>query len=82
MDIESEWLRRVLNTYIEHGHTVMIERHADTGAGFSNKEYEEIGAVMMTDKNRLFDEAEMIVKVKESTSSECELLNEGQILLT
>ena len=36
-------------SYIEHGHTVLIEKGAGIGSGFSDEEYSKAGAVMIDD---------------------------------
>lgn len=64
------------------GHTVMIEKGAGIGCGFSDESYQETGGLIITDKKTLFDKTEMIIKVKEPLEAEYELFHEGQILYT
>ncbi|MDF2634134.1 MAG: alanine dehydrogenase [Pelosinus sp.] len=64
------------------GHTVLIEKSAGIGSGFSDESYEQVGAKIIADKKELFDTSEMIIKVKEPVASEYELFHEGQILFT
>lgn len=64
------------------GHTVMIEKGAGIGCGFSDESYQKTGGLIITDKKALFDKAEMIIKVKEPLEAEYELFHEGQILYT
>lgn len=64
------------------GHTVMIEKGAGIGCGFSDESYANTGGVIIADKKELFDKAEMIIKVKEPIESEYGLFHEGQILFT
>lgn len=64
------------------GHTVLVEQNAGTGSGFSDESYAKAGAQIITDKQALFDRAEMIIKVKEPLAPEYELFHEGQILFT
>ena len=64
------------------GHTVLIEKSAGLGSGFSDESYEEVGANIIADKKELFDRAEMIIKVKEPLEAEYDLFHEGQILFT
>lgn len=68
--------------YVEHGHTVLVERDAGTGSGFSTSEYAQAGATIIDDHATIFAEADMIVKVKEPIPSEYELLREQQLLYT
>ncbi|QDF29998.1 alanine dehydrogenase [Halarcobacter anaerophilus] len=71
-----------VEAYVENGHTVFVEKDAGTGAGFENSEYEKAGATIVEDKKKIFDESEMIVKVKEPLPQEYEYFHEGQILYT
>ena len=64
------------------GHQIYVERDAGTGAGYSDKEYEEAGAIMLDDHAEIFREGDLIVKVKEPLPAEYPLLREGQILFT
>jgi len=68
--------------YITHGHHVMVESGAGLGSGFSNEAYEKAGAVIESDRKKLFDTAKMIIKVKEPLEPEYTLFHEGQILYT
>ncbi len=64
------------------GHTVYVETHAGEGAGFSDEEYKNAGAIIVNTPNEVFEQADMIVKVKEPEACEYDLLREGQILYT
>lgn len=64
------------------GHQILIEKNAGQGSGITDQEYKKAGAKIITDKNKLFDQAEMILKVKEPLASEYNLFKEGQILFT
>jgi len=50
--------------YLAHGHEVLIEGGAGIGAGFSDDMYVKAGARIVPDAQAVFDQAEMIVKVK------------------
>ena len=63
------------------GHRVIIEKSAGAGSGFSDEDYIQCGAEV-SDKNRLFNDSELIIKVKEPLLSEYGLLREGQSLFT
>ena len=67
---------------VHHGHSVMIERGAGLGAGVTDREYEAAGAVIVDGPDRIFAEAEMIVKVKEPLAEERRRLRPGQVLFT
>ncbi|MDU2065545.1 MAG: alanine dehydrogenase [Sporomusaceae bacterium] len=66
----------------EAGHKVLVEVSAGVGSGFADEEYVKAGAVIYKNKQQLFDDAEMIIKVKEPLAPEYELFHEGQILYT
>lgn len=68
--------------YIKHGHEVFVETGAGVGAGFPDKEYEEVGAKILGTSKEVFDTCDMIVKVKELEECEYDLVHEGQILYT
>lgn len=67
---------------VEKGHKVVVERSAGEGTGISDEEYLEAGAVIRPSPSDIYQEAEMIVKVKEPLPQEYDLMNEGQILYT
>ncbi|MBE8954593.1 MAG: alanine dehydrogenase [Quinella sp. 2Q5] len=67
---------------VKAGHTVLIEAGAGVGSGFDDDGYKVVGATIVADKRKLFDEAEMIIKVKEPLEPEYELFHEGQTLFT
>lgn len=64
------------------GHAVLVEQGAGVGSGFSDESYITAGAQILADKKALFDQTEMIIKVKEPLSPEYQLFHEGQILFT
>lgn len=69
-------------SYVAAGHTVLVETQAGVGAGFSDEEYVAAGATILNTPKEVFDQADMIVKVKEPEACEYDLLREGQILYT
>lgn len=66
----------------EYGHKVLIEAGAGSGCGFGDVDYANAGATIISDKKRLFDDADMIMKVKEPLAAEYDLFHPGQILFT
>jgi alanine dehydrogenase len=71
-----------VEAYVHAGHRVWVEKGAGLGAGFRDGEYRSHGAKIVADKRRMFDWADMIVKVKEPQREEYGLFHEGQILFT
>ena len=49
----------------QDGHTVLIEKDAGLGSGFSNEEYRQAGAQIVDAAADIYDRADMVVKVKE-----------------
>src|SRR4030088_374135 len=64
------------------GHRVYVEVNAGAGCGYPDEEYKHAGAILLSDHAAVFQEAEMVVKVKEPLPSETKLLRKGQILFT
>ena len=67
---------------INYGHEVIIQNNAGFGAGFENTDYEKAGAKIAPNAGDVFNDADMIVKVKEPLSEEVNMLRENQILFT
>lgn len=67
---------------IKRGHRVVVERNAGAGAGYSDAEYVQAGATLVNDHAAVFEQAGLVVKVKEPLPSEYELLQPGQLLYT
>ena len=68
--------------FVANGHQVLIENNAGTAIGFTNDQYEAAGASIIDTAEQIFEQAEMIVKVKEPQPNECKMLREGQTLYT
>ena len=68
--------------YVAHGHEVLIEAGAGAGAGFSDDVFTKAGARIVPDADAVFDQAEMIVKVKEPQPVEWARLKPHHILFT
>ncbi|MGN0214457.1 MAG: alanine dehydrogenase [Muribaculaceae bacterium] len=69
-------------TLVKYGHTVYVQKTAGEGSGFSDAEYEAVGAKILPTIADVYATAEMIVKVKEPIEPEYELIREGQFLFT
>ena len=65
-----------------HGHDVLVQDNAGFGAGFENVDYEKAGAKIALTAGDIFNDSDMIVKVKEPQSEEVNMLRENQILFT
>ena len=68
--------------YIKNGHTVLVETHAGEGANYTDQDYINAGAIILNTAKEVYEQAEMIVKVKECLKEEFKYLRKGQILYT
>lgn len=67
---------------VANGHEVFIQEDAGINSGFSNSDYTDAGAKMLSSIEDIYAIAEMIVKVKEPVEQEYGLIRENQILFT
>ena len=65
-----------------NGHEVLIENNGGFEAGFDNDQYKKAGAKIINKVEDIFNDAEIIVKVKEPLSSEVKMIRENQIIFT
>ncbi len=66
----------------KRGHSVLVEKNAGVGSGYTDDQYREAGAEIVDAAEEVFRRADMIVKVKEPLKAEFPLLRKGQILFT
>ncbi len=66
----------------QHGHRVLVQAGAGEGSGFSDEEYERSGAEILPNAAEVWNNAEMIMKVKEPRPEEYAYLREGLLLFT
>jgi len=64
------------------GHQVLIESGAGAGIGVDDAQYRTAGAAIAATAAEVFQQADMVVKVKEPQARECEMLRSGQVLFT
>ncbi|MCL2436760.1 MAG: alanine dehydrogenase [Clostridiales bacterium] len=68
--------------YISNGHTVLIETGAGQGSFFTDEEYIAAGAKIVATGKAVWDQADMIVKVKEPLEAEYPFMRKDQIIYT
>ena len=68
--------------YVAHGHKVLIQTQAGAGLGCSDDDYLAVGAEIADTAEQIFDQAEMIIKVKEPQEAERKMLKADQVLFT
>ena len=64
------------------GHNVLVQSNAGAGVGLPDSAYEQAGARIVSDRDQVFAEADLIIKVKEPQLEECALLRAGQTIFT
>ena len=65
-----------------NGNEVLVENNGGFEAGFYNEQYKSAGAKILDKAEDIFDDAEIIVKVKEPQPSEVKMIKENQIVFT
>ncbi len=71
-----------VKTLVDAGHRVLIEKKAGEGSGISDEDFIRAGAKMKESNKDIWEESEMIMKVKEPLPQEYDLMHEGQIIFT
>jgi len=66
---------------LSKNHTVFVESNAGVGSGFSDRDYQQAGAKIITDQAEVWGR-ELIVKVKEPLAQEYQYLRPHQLLFT
>jgi alanine dehydrogenase len=67
---------------IANKHTVIIEKDAGVGSGFSDEMYIRVGAKIIPTAAEVYGQSDMIMKVKEPIAPEYGLIKENQVLFT
>ncbi len=67
---------------LKYGHTVLIEKDAGLGSSISNEEYRSAGAKIVENAKDIYQQAQLIMKVKEPLPEEYPFLREDQIIFT
>ena len=71
-----------VQTLVEDGHQVKIQKGAGIGAGITDEMYRVAGAAILDSAEDVWSSAEMIIKVKEPIEQEFPLMKRGQIVYT
>ena len=67
---------------VRHGHTVYVQAGAGNGSSFSDADYEAAGAMIQPTAADTWNNADMVIKVKEPQASEYGFMREDLILFT
>lgn len=68
--------------YVHHGHTVYVESEAGMNSGFTDQDYIDAGATILSTAKEVWEQSDMIVKVKEPLEEEFRYLREDLLLYT
>ncbi len=71
-----------VKTLVSEGHEVLVEYNGGFEAGFENDQYKNAGAKIVDKATDIFNDAEIIVKVKEPQKVEVDMIRENQIIYT
>ncbi|MDR1828756.1 MAG: alanine dehydrogenase [Methylobacteriaceae bacterium] len=71
-----------VHAYVAAGHSVMVEQNGGAGSAIADEDFVAAGAEIVADAEKIWADAEMIVKVKEPLPCEYALMRENQILYT
>ena len=71
-----------VKTLVSEGHEVLVEKNGGFEAGFENDQYIKSGAKIANSAADIFNDAEIIVKVKEPQKIEVDMIRENQIVCT
>ncbi|MGU3409725.1 alanine dehydrogenase [Microbacterium sp. M1A1_1b] len=65
-----------------HGHQVLVQAGAGDGSSFPDAEYQVAGATIVPSASQVWEQAELVLKVKEPVASEYASIRPGQVLFT
>ena len=71
-----------VKTLVSEGHDVLVENNGGFEAGFDNDQYLKAGAKIADNAADIFNDSEIIVKVKEPQKVEVDMIRENQIVYT
>ena len=67
---------------VSEGHEVLVENNGGFEAGFDNDQYIKAGAKIAREASDIFNDSDIIVKVKEPQKTELDMIKEDQIVYT
>lgn len=67
---------------VSQGHEVVVEAGAGVAIGLDDQQYQSAGATLLESADAVFEQAQMIIKVKEPQPEECRRLRADQLLFT
>ena len=67
---------------VRNGHKVLIEKGAGQGSGFEDEAYSKVGATIIASADKVWAQADMVVKVKEPIAVEYPRIKDGHVIFT
>jgi alanine dehydrogenase len=71
-----------VETMVQHGHRVLVEKNAGIGSGFADESYLQAGAIIVDAPAEVYRQADIAMHVKEPQPSEYEMIRPDQIVFT
>ena len=68
----------IVRELTKYGHQVFIETKAGSGIDISDSDYQQAGATILNTAKEVFDQGDLILKVKEPQVEECGYLRAGK----
>ena len=73
---------KTVKRLIKQGFDVFVQKDAGVKANFSNKEFEAVGATIVSSSSAIYGDSDIVLKVKEPTFEEVDQMHEGLVLLS
>ena len=67
---------------VKSGHKVLVEKSAGLAIDFTDEQYQNAGALILDSAVEIYQQSQMILKVKEPQKSECQLIKKEQIIFS
>ena len=71
-----------VNELTRHGHDVLVQAGAGMGASITDDEFADAGAKIVSSRDDVWQDAELVLKVKEPIAIEYDCMQPGQVLFT
>lgn len=68
--------------FVKNNHSVIVETNLGEGIGKTDEDYIKAGAKVVNSAKEVYEQADMIIKVKEPLEEEIKLIRENQIIFT
>lgn len=69
-----------VHALVGDGHQVLVEQGAGEGSGFTDQEFQAAGAQIVLSADEVYEQGDLIVKVKEPVQEEFSRLRKGQVV--